>query len=102
MKYKTFNDFLMSKYEETYRGNYDNLIDRFEDYLYNLWDREDIVKLADEYVAIQKQEVVEEIEKAKFHFTNLNLYPHVSDKEAMKLWESIIQEWQRLRETLTP
>lgn len=98
MKYKTFKDFLMSKYEETYRGNYDNLIDRFEDYLCNLWDREDIVSLADKYAAIQKQEILEEIEKL---LVNEETWVETKDGSKVNTAEFNNAPLNHLKQTLT-
>jgi len=65
MKYKTFKDFLISKFaEENPQVLDDDMPDAFDEWLYyeheSYISRENIVKYADEYAAIQKREIVEE------------------------------------------
>ena len=65
MKYKTFKDFLKSKYLDQYIGDANYVMNDFRDWLRCMVcpDTDNIVKYADEYAAIQRQEIVEEIEK---------------------------------------
>ena len=71
MKYKTFKDFLMSKHAEAHPEILDDeLPDAFEMWLGWGTSENNIIKYADEYVAIQRQEIVEEIEKIRVDLHN--------------------------------
>ena len=65
MKYKTFKDFLMGKHAKEFPQILDdNLPDAFERWLSAL-ETNETIEYADEYAAIQRQEIVKEIEKLK-------------------------------------
>jgi len=70
---KTFKDFLISKHADQYHGTDDDMPDDFERWLYMGveylgLDNDDLIKYADEYAEIQKQEIVEEIERLEDNY----------------------------------
>ena len=66
MKYKTFEDFLKVKFAELNPQVLDDdMPDAYDNWLFNVVDKCYIIKYADEYAAIQKQEIVGWIEKMK-------------------------------------
>ena len=60
---ETFKDFLIKKHADQYHGVDDDMPDDFEQWFHFGLDRNDLIEYADEYAAIQKQEMVEEIVK---------------------------------------
>jgi len=65
---ETFKDFLIKKHADQYHGVDDDMPDDFEQWFHFGLDRNDLIEYADEYAAIQKQEMVEEIEKLDGEF----------------------------------
>ena len=58
---ETFEDFLEEKHAEEHIGTKETLVDSFNDWLGEL-EIDDVIKYADEYISIQRQEIIKMVE----------------------------------------